>query len=317
MLLRQAVAQATRLLYNATEWSKRASARKEETGIELQEAHVSLQEAEEEVARMDKQQFSEEQARAHNDKAQAGREVEAARVSDEHATNALEQSNTAVSECLSLLDSIHRIQGKQPRVSLEALVKEASTIFTQLAVRLPEEYQDDDPVDGEGDGDDSYAYYEDDLAPPTPPPALLIVQHQSASPPPPPSPAAPVDTLKELQGMAEEQVEALELQIIKHPVFALGVALAGLLLLCIFVRCCCRRRTVPIVEVASECDPQFDDGFEDDDGFDEEFEEIEMEGRGRGRAARSQERETLNLGPSSTGEQRNGARRGGGRAPRC
>ena len=164
--------------------------------------------------------------------------------------------------------------------------------------------------------------------------------------------------------MAEEQVEALELQIIKHPVFALGVspsacwhppthphththtatatttatttatattntttiharpapsqvALAGLLLLCIFVRCCCRRRTVPIVEVASECDPQFDDGFEDDDGFDEEFEEIEMEGRGRGRAARSQERETLNLGPSSTGEQRNGARRGGGRAPRC
>jgi hypothetical protein len=190
VLLRQAVAQATRLLYNATEWSKRASARKEETGIELQEAHVSLQEAEEEVARMDKQQFSEEQARAHNDKAQAGREVEAARVSDEHATNALEQSNTAVSECLSLLDSIHRIQGKQPRVSLEALVKEASTIFTQLAVRLPEEYQDDDPVDGEGDGDDSYAYYEDDLAPPTPPPALLIVQHQSASPPPPPSPAA-------------------------------------------------------------------------------------------------------------------------------
>lgn len=161
---------------------------------------------------------------------------------------------------------------------------------------------------------------------------------------------AAIDTLKELEGMAEEQVEALELQIIKHPVFALGVspsacshpptrppthplhratttiqarpapsqvALAGLLLLCIFVRCCCRRRTVPIVEVASECDPQFDDGFEDDDGFDEEFEEIEMEGRGRGRSARSQEKETLNLGPSSTGEQRNGARRGGGRAPRC
>ena len=94
------------------------------------------------------------------------------------------------------------------------------------------------------------------------------------------------------------------------------MAFASLLLLCILVRCC-RRRTVPIVEVASECDPQFDDGFEDDDGFDEEFEEIEMEGRGRGRSARSQEKETLHLGPSSTGGQRNGARRGGGRAPRC
>lgn len=34
---------------------------------------------------------------------------------------------------------------------------------------------------------------------------------------------AATDTLKELEGMAEEQVEALELQIIKHPVFALGV----------------------------------------------------------------------------------------------
>ena len=35
---------------------------------------------------------------------------------------------------------------------------------------------------------------------------------------------AATDTLKELEGMAEEQVEALELQIIKHPVFALGVS---------------------------------------------------------------------------------------------
>ena len=51
--------------------------------------------------------------------------------------------------------------------------------------------------------------------------------------------------------------------------------------------------------------------------YDEEFEEIEMEGRGRERAAHSQEKQTLHLGPSSTGEQRNGARRGGGRAPRC
>jgi hypothetical protein len=42
-----------------------------------------------------------------------------------------------------------------------------------------------------------------------------------------------------------------------------------------------------------------------------------MEGRGRERAAHSQEKQTLHLGPSSTGEQRNGARRGGGRAPRC
>ena len=281
--------------------------------MELQDARVSLQEAEEEVARLDKLQFSEEQARARNDKVQAGKEVEAALASDQHATNVLEQANRAVSECLSLLDSIHRIERKQPRVSLEALVKEASSIFTQLVVRLPEDYQGD-PVDG--DKLDSYEYYEDDLAPPTPPPAMLIVQHQS-SPPPPPSPATPIDTLKELEGMAEEQVEALELQIIKHPVFSLGVALAGLLLLCIFVRCCCRRRTVPVVEVASECDPQFGDGFEDDDGSDDEFEEIEMEDRGRGRSGRSQEKETLHLGPSSNGEQRNGARRGGGRAPRC
>ena len=168
---------------------------------------------------------------------------------------------------------------------------------------------------------------------------------------------AAIDTFKELEAMAEEQVEALELQIIKHPAFALGVspraltrptarppiqnatatapasatattsvqarpapsqvAVASLLLLCIFVRCCCRRRTVPIVEVASECEPQFDDGYDDDEGYDEEFEEIEMEGRGRERAAKSQEKQTLHLGPSSTGEQRNGARRGGGRAPRC
>ena len=255
VLLRQAVAQATRLLYNATEWSKRASGRKEETGMELQDARVSLQEAEEEVARLDKLQFSEEQARARNDKVQAGKEVEAALASDQHATNVLEQANRAVSECLSLLDSIHRIERKQPRVSLEALVKGASSIFTQLVVRLPEDYQGD-PVDG--DKLDSYEYYEDDLAPPTPPPAMLIVQHQS-SPPPPPSPAtrasrplnlalcdtraspeqhlaacsnaplpcpptmAAIDTLKELEGMAEEQVEALELQIIKHPVFSLGV----------------------------------------------------------------------------------------------
>ena len=154
--------------------------------MELQEARASLQEAEEEVARLDKLQFSEEQARARNDKVQAGKEVEAALVSDQHATNALEQANTAVSECLSLLDSVHRIERKLPRVSLEALVKAASSIFTQLAVRLPEVNQDD-PVDG--DKLDNYGYYEDDLAPPTPPPAMLVLQHQS-SPPPPPSPAA-------------------------------------------------------------------------------------------------------------------------------
>ena len=57
--------------------------------------------------------------------------------------------------------------------------------------------------------------------------------------------------------------------------------------------------------------------YDDDEGYDEEFEEIEMEGRGRERAAKSQEKQTLHLGPSSTGEQRNGARRGGSRAPRC
>ena len=208
-----------------------------------------------------------------------------------------------MSECLSLLDSIHRIEQQQPRVGLEALVKQAASIFAQLAVRLPEEYLDDS---ADADAGDSYTYYEDDLAPPTPP-SIIIVQHLPP-PPPPPSPSAPIDTFKELEAMAEEQVEALELQIIKHPAFALGVAVAGLLLLCIFVRCCCRRRTVPIVEVASECEPQFDDGYDDDEGYDEEFEEIEMEGRGRERAAKSQEKQTLHLGPSSTGEQRNGAR---------
>ena len=186
VLLRQAVAAATRLLYNATEWSKRASGRKEETGVELQEARISLQEAEQEVARLDKLQFSEEQARARNDKVQVGREVEAAQVSDQHATNALEQANTAVSECLSLLDSIHRFEGKQPRVSLEALVKEASSIFAQLAVRLPEGYEDGAVDEGE---DDSYGYYEDEFSPPTPPPAMLVTQHVSPSPPPP-SPTA-------------------------------------------------------------------------------------------------------------------------------
>ena len=35
---------------------------------------------------------------------------------------------------------------------------------------------------------------------------------------------AAIDTFKELEAMAEEQVEALELQIIKHPAFALGVS---------------------------------------------------------------------------------------------
>ena len=67
----------------------------------------------------------------------------------------------------------------------------------------------------------------------------------------------------------------------------------------------------------SDDDHSVDDGYDDDEGYDEEFEEIEMEGHGRERAAKSQEKQTLHLGQSSTGEQRNGARRGGGRAPRC
>jgi hypothetical protein len=186
VLLRKAAAQATRLLYNATQWSKRASARKEETEDELQEARTSLQDAEEELARLEQLPWSEEQARARNEKNQMGREVEAALVSDQQAKTVLEQASTAVSECLSLLDSIHRIEQKQPRVGLDALVKEASSIFTQLAVRLPEEYLDDS---ADAEGADSYTYYEDDLAPPTPPPAMLIVQHLSP-PPPPPSPTA-------------------------------------------------------------------------------------------------------------------------------
>ena len=185
VLLRKAAAQATRLLYNATQWSKRASARKEETEHELQAARDSLQDAEEELARLEKLPFSEEQARARNEKNQMGREVEAALVSDQQAKTVLEQASTAVSECLSLLDSIHRIEQQQPRVGLEALVKDAKGLFAQLEVRLPEEYLDDS---ADEDAGDSYTYYEDDLAPPTPP-SIIIVQHLPP-PPPPPSPTA-------------------------------------------------------------------------------------------------------------------------------
>lgn len=85
--------------------------------------------------------------------------------------------------------------------------------------------------------------------------------------------------------------------------------MAGLLFLCLFMRCCCRRSSTPVVDVA-EIDPRFDD---DDDDYDEddEFEEIEIEENGRGcmNANRKEEKATLHLGPSSTGEH-NGSRRG-------
>ena len=182
MLLHQAAAAATRLLYNTSEWSKQASGRKEETEAELAAVRIELQRAAQEEARQDQLPFSEEQARARNNKAQVGREVEAAQVADQHARNALERANTAMSESLSLLDSIHRIEQKKPRITLKALVKEASGIFTQLAVRLPEQ---DGVVEDRG----SYSYYEDEIASSSPPPTMLVTQHDLSAPPTP-SPAA-------------------------------------------------------------------------------------------------------------------------------
>ena len=184
-LLRQAVAAATRLLFNATKWSRRASGEKEETKSALADVRVELQEAEQEVARQDELQFSEDQARARNDKIQLDQEVEAAVVADQQAATALEQANTAMYECLSLLDSIHRIEKKQPRITLEALVAEVSSIFVLLGVRLPEQ-------DGAGGTvEDSYAAYEDEGTPDeaAEPPSILVTQHVSPPPPPPPSPS--------------------------------------------------------------------------------------------------------------------------------
>jgi hypothetical protein len=305
ILLRQVLAAATRELYNATEWSKRESREKDEAAFDLAQAQMELEEAEQEVARLELLPFSEAQARARRSKVQLGREVEAAQVIVQHATNTLEQANTAMSECLSVLDSVHRIENKQPRITLEALIAEASGIFEQLGVRLP----------GQGDlvqQPGSYDYYDEESPSPNAaePPPTLVAQHALAQPPP--SPSAPADSLKDLKEIAGKQVEALELQIVKHPVFALGVGLVGLVLLLVFIRCCYRSRSPQVVDVAeSDLGRIEDDRFDDDEGTDDEFEEIEMEenGHGRRRAGQNQEKETLTLSTSYIGEQ-NGSRKG-------
>ena len=314
-LLLQALAAGTRLLHNATEHSTQVDAELAEAKSQVAQAQVDVQEAVAEVARQADLPFSEDTARAAQNKIKADQSLAAAQVAEQHAREATTQVSQEIVDYLALIDTIHRIENQHPRPTLEALIAGYSHVFTQLDVKLP----------GEDGLVSSYDYYYDDEDPPSQPPSMLVKVHS----PPPPSPSTPVSKkaiekqIEEILGPeAEKQYEALELQVLKHPVFAAAVGVvACLIVLYCFCKCCRPARAVVEVTDARPDEFDYDDEMIDED---EEFEEVEMHetnGRGRARATRKQERETLNVAASSNdmdnGHGSRGGRHANGRRARC